>query len=54
MLFTRAAPVLPGLSLEFFDRQLLENSKHLYLLRWYSWVDSNHRPSEPQSDALTN
>lgn len=21
---------------------------------WYSWVDSNHRPSDPQSDALTN
>ena len=21
---------------------------------WYSWVVSNHRPSDPQSDALTN
>jgi hypothetical protein len=21
---------------------------------WYSWVVSNHRPPEPQSDALTN
>ena len=23
-------------------------------LEWYSWVVSNHRPSDPQSDALTN
>ena len=21
---------------------------------WYSWVDSNHRPPDPQSGALTN
>jgi hypothetical protein len=21
---------------------------------WYSWVDSNHRPLDPQSSALTN
>src|SRR5271169_3112671 len=24
------------------------------LLIWYSWVDSNHRPPDPQSGALTN
>ena len=23
-------------------------------VRWYSWVDSNHRPPDPQSGALTN
>src|ERR1700683_4691561 len=24
------------------------------LAAWYSWVDSNHRPLDPQSSALTN
>ena len=26
----------------------------LGLSHWYSWVDSNHRPPDPQSGALTN
>ena len=26
----------------------------ILILLWYSWVDSNHRPPDPQSGALTN
>jgi hypothetical protein len=28
--------------------------KLLKWIAWYSWVDSNHRPPDPQSGALTN
>jgi BrnA antitoxin of type II toxin-antitoxin system len=27
---------------------------HRDMLRWYSWVGSNHRPPVPQTGALTN
>ena len=33
------------------------SSGQLYIyqyISWYSWVDSNHRPPDPQSGALTN
>jgi hypothetical protein len=31
-----------------------ENSGNIRWSGWYSWVDSNHRPLDPQSSALTN
>jgi len=33
---------------------LLPMSPGWTLFQWYSWVDSNHRPPDPQSGALTN
>ncbi len=31
-----------------------ENCGNIRWSEWYSWVDSNHRPLDPQSSALTN
>jgi hypothetical protein len=31
-----------------------ENCGKIRWSDWYSWVDSNHRPLDPQSSALTN
>ena len=48
---TNTAATLPGAAA--FGRREPATGRR-YGLEWYSWVVSNHRPPEPQSDALTN
>ena len=48
-----------GESCDTFDTQRLKNEGSAYPISrragaWYRWGDSNHRPLDPQSSALTN